>query len=381
MKKGTLIFSGDGKEIAARLKHVTGSISKATTMPILSCIALEVTADGQLTARGTDLDVASQVTLPVTLEQGTAGAGVCVAADLFTALLSRANGDGVRVVLDGSILTVEAGSRKATVHTLPLSEFPGMKDDFETWTPMSGAVLAAAIRGLAFCVSDDETRMVLNGIHLSGDGLVVATDGRRLAMTRYTTTPPDGFGAVIIPTKALAPIADLLARHERVEVAGGESGLEFRAADERFFTRRIEGNFPNYRQVIPNYSSPIRVAVDRDAMRKALAWAKLFADRKDSSVKMTVADGVLTLSTSSPDRGDAEETLPILSGGEASMRVALNLRYLEQFVARDGGEHFVFEDPCDARGKDADGAVSGPIVIREEDTEFLGIIMPMRIAH
>lgn len=380
MKKGTLIFSGNGKEIAARLKHVTGSISKATTMPILSCIALEVTADGQLTARGTDLDVASQVTLPVTLEQGMAGAGACVAADLFAALLSRANGDGVRVVIDGDVVTIEAGSRKATVHTLPLSEFPRMKDDFETWTPMSGAVLAAAIRGLAFCVSADESRMVLNGIHLSGDGLVVATDGRRLALTRYTTTPPDGFGAVIIPTKALAPIADLLGRHERVEVAGGESGLEFRAADERFFTRRIEGNYPNYRQVIPNYPSPIRIAVDRAAMRKALAWAKLFVNEKDGSVKMTVADGVLTMSTSSPDRGDAEETLPILSGGEASMRVALNLRYLEQFVAREGGEHFVFEDPGDP-GKDRDGAVSGPIVIREEDPEFLGIIMPMRINH
>lgn len=380
MKKNGIILTGDGKEIAAALKHLGAAVNRSATLPILSCIALEVMPDGRLTARATDLDVASQVTLPVTLEQGMAGAGVCVAADLFAALLSRANGDGVRVVLDGSILTVEAGSRKATVHTLPLSEFPGMKDDFETWTPMSGAVLAAAIRGLAFCVSSDETRAILNGIYLSGDGLVVACDGKRLAMTRYTTTPPEGFGAVVVPTKALAPIADLLARHERVEVAGGESGLEFRAADERFFTRRIEGNYPNYRQVIPNYPNPIRIAVDREAMRKALAWAKLFADQKDSSVKMTVADGVLTLSTSSPDRGEAEETLPILSGGEASMRVAINLRWLEQFVARDGGEHFVFEDPGD-HGKDRDGAVSGPIVIREEDPEFLGIIMPMRINH
>lgn len=380
MKKGTFIFSGDGKEIAARLNHVNGAIAKVSTMPILSCVALEVMPDGRLTARATDLDVASQVTLPVTMEQGAAGAGVCVAADLFSALLTRANGDGVRVVCDGEIMTIEAGARKATLHTLPLLEFPEMKDDFETWTLMSGTVLAEAIRGLAFCVSSEETRAILNGIYLSGDGRVVASDGKRLAMTRYTTTPPAGLGAVVVPTKALAPIADLLARHERAEVAGGESGIAFRTADERFFTRRIEGNYPNYQQVIPNYPSPIRIAVDRAAMRKGLAWAKLFADQKDSSVKMTVTDGVLTMSTFSPDRGEAEETLPILSGGEASMRVAINLRFLEQFVARDGGEHFVFEDPG-GQGKDRDGSVTGPIVIREDDEDFLGIIMPMRINH
>jgi len=380
MKKTGFTFHGDGKEIAASLKHLGAAVDRSAALPILSCVALEVMPDGRLTARATDLDVASQVTLPVTMEQGNAGAGVCVAADLFSALLTRANGDGVRVVCDGEIMTIEAGARKATLHTLPLSEFPEMKDDFETWTPMSGAVLAAAIRGLAFCVSSDETRAILNGIYLSGDGLVVATDGKRLAMTRYTTTPPAGLGAVVVPTKALAPIADLLARHERVEVAGGESGLEFRTADERFFTRRIEGNYPNYQQVIPNYSSPIRIAVDRAAMRKALAWAKLFVNDKDGSVKLVAADGVLSLSTSAPDRGEAEETLPILSGGEAAMRVAINLRFLEQFVAREGGEHFVFEDPGD-QGKDHEGSVSGPIVIREDDEDFLGIIMPMRINH
>ena len=74
MSNSPLVFTGDGKEIAAELKHLGGSISRVSTLPVLSCIALEV-MHGKLTARATDLDVAHRVTLPVTIESGEDGAG------------------------------------------------------------------------------------------------------------------------------------------------------------------------------------------------------------------------------------------------------------------------------------------------------------------
>jgi DNA polymerase-3 subunit beta len=373
-----LIFECDGKEVAAKLKYLTGSISRSSTMPVLSCIALEV-IDGRLTARATDLDVASHVTLPVTLEKGASGSGACAAADLLVGLLSRTSGSA-KVSLDGDELTVVSGGRRGMMRTLPLSEFPAIREEAGEWTPMSGAVLAGLLRGLAFCVSDDSTRMVLNGIYLSADGSAVACDGKRLAINRYSVAPPECLQGIIIPTKAMGPIADLLDRHETVKVSGDNSGVAFHADGEGFFTKRIEGNFPDYNRVIPNNPSPIKVGVDRHAMQQAVAWAKVFRSDNDLSIKLEAADGVLTVSVFCPDRGQAEESLPILIGAESKMRVALNFRWLEQFVARPGGEHFVFEDPGDA-GKDQDGSVTGPIVIREEDEEFFGLIMPMRIMH
>jgi len=373
-----LIFECDGKEVAAKLKYLTGSISRSSTMPVLSCIAIEV-IDGRLTARATDLDVASHVTLPVTLEKGASGSGACAAADLLIGLLSRTSGSA-KVSLDGDELTVVSGGRRGMMRTLPLSEFPAIREEAGEWTPMSGAVLAGLLRGLAFCVSDDSTRMVLNGIYLSADGSAVACDGKRLAIKRYSVAPPECLQGIIIPTKAMGPIADLLDRHETVKVSGDNSGVAFHADGEGFFTKRIEGNFPDYNRVIPNNPSPIKVGVDRHAMQQAVAWAKVFRSDKDLSIKLEAADGVLTVSVFCPDRGQAEESLPILIGAESKMRVALNFRYLEQFVARPGGEHFVFEDPGDA-GKDQDGSVTGSIVIREEDEEFFGLIMPMRLSH
>jgi DNA polymerase-3 subunit beta len=212
-----LIFECDGKEVAAKLKYLTGSISRSSTMPVLSCIALEV-IDGRLTARATDLDVASHVTLPVTLEKGASSSGACAAADLLIGLLSRTSGSA-KVSLDGDELTVVSGGRRGMMRTLPLSEFPAIREEAGEWTPMSGAVLAGLLRGLAFCVSDDSTRMVLNGIYLSADGSAVACDGKRLAIKRYSVAPPECLQGIIIPTKAMGPIADLLDQHETVNVS------------------------------------------------------------------------------------------------------------------------------------------------------------------
>lgn len=376
MSDAPLVFTGDGKEIAAELKHLGGSIPKVSTLPVLSCIALEVIR-GKLTARATDLDVAHRVTLPVTIESGEDGSGCCAAADLFSSLAARANGEGVRVSIHGDELSVVAGGRRATMRTLPLAEFPAVDKVADEWTTLDGAILADAMRGLVFCASADETRAILNGLYFSADGKVVACDGKRLAVLPYSVDPPACLQARVVPTKAVGPIADLLSRHKDVEVAGDESGLAFRAPGELFFTRLIEGNFPNYVAVIPNYPSAIRVAVDRAALRKALAWAKIFVDDKDTPVKIQVGDGAVTLSVASRDRGQAEETLPILSGDGAKMRAAINLRWLEGFAARDGGEHFLFEDPGAANLNNHE--LVGPLVIREEDPGFLGIVMPMRI--
>lgn len=376
MSKPSLIFTGDGKEIAGALGHISGSIAKGSTLPVLSCVALQV-RDGKLVATGTDLDQQHSIELPAIVERAEEGAGACAAAGLLSGLLARCNGDGARVVLDGENLTVSAGGRKAAMKTLPLAEFPAPHKPFDEFVEIEGAALGAGIRGVAFAVSNEEMRYVLNGIHLSEDGMAVATDGRRLARFQYAEESPAPLAGAIVPTKALATIADLLERHERVQVAGDSSGVCFVTPAESFFTKLIEGNYPNFRQVIPNFIKPTKLTVERPAMQKALAWAKLYRTSKDTSVKLAADGGQLTVSVSSPEVGEAEEVLPLIRSDEAKMRVALNLTYLEQMVNREGGDYFQFE--CEPETGHNAGMVMGPILVREENEAFLGVLMPMRL--
>jgi len=372
-----LTFTGNGKEIAAALGHISSSINKGSPLPILSCYAIEV-REGELVAKATDLDAQHSISLPVVIERGAAGAGACAAAGLLAGLLSRCNGDEARITIDGEVLVVASAGRKASMKVLPLAEFPTPHDPLSEWLEMDGGPLGAAIRGVAFATSYEETRYVLNGLYLSRESQVVATDGRRLAMMQLPKALPECVTDMIVPNKALPPLADILCRHEKVKVASDESGLCVAAPGETFFTKRIEGNYPNFQQVIPRYHQPVKATVDREAMQKALAWAKLMRTTKDASVKLSAADGHLTISIASPDVGEAEETLPLRGGDGAVFKVALNLTYLEQMVARDGGDYFMLECEPDKDGH-YKGAVMGPMLVREEDEAFLGVLMPMRL--
>lgn len=373
----SLTFTGNGKEIAAALGHISASINKASTMPILSCYAISLDG-GKLMARATDLDAMHCIELPVVIERGEKGAGACAAASLLSGLLSRCNGDEARVSIDGGTLVVASAGRKATMNVLPLAEFPEPHEPMAEWHEIDGGPLGSAIRGVAFATSYEETRYVLNGVYLAPDSQVVATDGRRLALMQLPTALPGCLAGVIVPNKAIGPIADLLDRHGKVSVAADDSGICLRASGEIFYTKRIEGNYPNFQQVIPRFHEPVKATVDREPMQKALSWAKLMRKAKDSAVKLIAKDEQLTISIASPEIGEAEEVLPLRRGEGVTFKVALNLTYLEQMVARDEGDYFTLE--CEPEKSDhSKGAVMGPLLVREENEAFLGVLMPMRL--
>jgi DNA polymerase-3 subunit beta len=374
MSKPSLIFTGDGKAIAEVLQRLAASVTRKTTLPILSCVQLQIRG-GRLHATATNLDQMHSAELPVEIAVGKDGDGTCAALGLLAGILARCNGDGVSVTLADGKLAFVAGGRKAVMNVLPVHEFPeiaGLPTDWETVAP--GAV-ASAIRSVAFAVSDEETRYVLNGVYLDSEGLAVATDGRRLAQCGYTDSPVTPLSGVILPTPCLTPIVDLLERHDSVEVAGGEAGIWIRAAGELYYSKVIEGNFPNYKQVIPKFTTPIKITVDRGKLQKALAWAKLYRTAKENSINLAVSGGSMTISVFSPEIGEAEEVIPVIRG-EGEMRVGLSSKFLDEFVNREGGDYFTIETQPEKGGD-----VTSPLMISEENEAFLGVLMPMRIAR
>jgi DNA polymerase-3 subunit beta len=179
---------------------------------------------------------------------------------------------------------------------------------------------------------------------------------------------------VIVPTAAVATIVELLERQSRVEVAAGGGGVVFRAGGEEFFTKLIEGNYPNYRQVIPSFRKPVSLRVARDAMRHALEWVKVVQKDKESSVKLCAEGSEITLSVSTPDVGAVEEKVALLAPIKGNVHVALQIRYLLPMVAREGGDEFILTTEFVA-----DGVAMGALVVSEANEDFLGILMPMRI--
>lgn len=369
-----LTFTGDGKEIADALRHLSSSLSRKTTLPVLSCVALCIEG-GRLYGTVTNLDQYHRIALPVAIKSGKEGAGACIALSLLGNVLARCNGDGCQVSIDaGGEVSVVAGGRKAKLHSLPLGKFPERKVEDAEWESIESERLATAMRGVAFAMSDDTTRYVINGMYFTDDGRVVATNGRMLALHRIDPEKaPAALAGTILPGVAVDPICQLLDRNATIEISGTEAGVSFRGPDEEYYTKRIEGNYPNFQQVVPKFSHPIRACIPRGALCKALAWAKLFSCPKTKSVKLTCDGQQLVIAARTPDVGDSEDRIPLSVAAESDFQMAVDRSFLESFAVREGGDDFILEV------EDAGGG--GPILILEEGSDFLGVLMPMRIAE
>lgn len=375
----TFTFQGNGKEMGVAMARLSRSLPKKSTLPILSCVALRF-VDGAVEAVSTNLDQCHRLTLPTTSATGTKGAGACVALGLFTALLARCNGDVATIEIAEGKLTLTSAGRVASLMTLPIAEFPEMGVRPTDWVTIDGTVLARAIEGVAFAVSDDSTRYVLNGIHFTDDALVVATDGKRLARMSYAghvASVPGPLDGIILPTQALAALVEIFGRGGAMQVGGDteEGGITFRtlSGDEEYYTRKIEGRYPNFSQVIPSFNAPVTVKVARAAMLHALAWARLYRN-KLGTVKLHTEGGHLVITATSPEVGEAVERIDLLTPVKGNFVCTLDLDYLTDMVDRDGGEAFQIVSEPDLNT----GVVLSPLLVREDSEDFLGLLMPMR---
>ena len=198
---------------------------------------------------------------------------------------------------------------------------------------------------------------------------LVATDGRRLAMVEQDLEFPAGNEtAVIIPTKAVNELQRLLDDSGELKVALTDSQAGFELNDSNLITKLIEGNYPNFRQVIPGNANH-RVTVEREALHSAVKRVSLLANEKTNSIKFTFEDHRLAISSNSPEIGEAEEVIDVRYDGPKIV-VAFNPEFV-MAPLRNLDQDEVFIDLIDE---------SSPGVIKI-DEPFLYVIMPMRVAN
>jgi DNA polymerase-3 subunit beta len=226
-----------------------------------------------------------------------------------------------------------------------------------------------------FAVSTDETRFNLSGVFLTGgeDGMLrmVATDGHRLAMVDRRVPGAEIGRGVIMPRKGLAEARKLLDEAEDQDltmvVSAKDARLSLRSVS--FFMRLIEGEFPDYRQVIPG-AARVQVRANRDDFLAALRRISLLASERSRGVKLHVEKGRLELSASNPDQGEASEDIEVSYSGDP-LTIGFNARYLIDVL----GVH--------AEGDVIDLSLTdevGPGLLRgSQDPEYTYVVMPMRL--
>ena len=359
-------------QIIAGRHAVQNVVSTRTTLPILSNVLLRAEG-GHVEFTATDLDVT--VACKVEAKVSKPGATTLPVKKLF-GIVRELTGEIEIETDEKNVSSIRSGSSFFKIHGLGADEFPPLpkfKDEKKVNQPQEN--IRAMIRKTSFAVSTDESRYVLNGIFVSlkeGKMTLVATDGRRLALVdEEVEISEKSAGEFIVPAKAINELNRLLQDKGEVELKFGENQASFALKNENGFsvlliTKLIEGNYPNYRQVIPGEAKE-RIAVGREELVQALRRAEIMTSEKANSVRLNFGKNLLTITANSPEVGEARETLAINYKGK-EIAIAFNPRYLI--------------DPLNALTEDEifieliDELSPGVIKI---NGPFLYVVMPMRL--
>jgi DNA polymerase-3 subunit beta len=273
---------------------------------------------------------------------------------------------------DRNAASIRCGTSFYKIMGLPEEEFPRFP---EVPAPKALKIEQPILRGMlkktAYAVSSDETRYVLNGVFMGfkGDKLTaVATDGRRLALTEHEIElPKGGETELIVPTKAVGELERLLGDKGEVKLSIGENQILFELDSTTLASKLIEGTYPNFRQVIPTETKE-RIPLERELLLAALHRASILASEKSQSVKLSFAKNTLTIMATTPEVGEAKETLSINYKGK-ELTIAFNPQYLMDPLRNlDADEVFL---------ELIDELSPGIMKVNEP---FLYVIMPMRLS-
>ena len=367
-------------ELLTGLQRVQGVVEKRNTMPILSNILLEVKQDGaEIIA--TDLEIGMRGLYKATvLKPG----GVTISArKLFEIIKELPPGDIELTAGDNNWTTIQAGKSQFKIVGLPSADYPALPAiDREGLTPLSGDGLLELIRKTLFAAGDNDARYILNGLLVTlvttdkkTTLRLVGTDGHRLAVAEQEVGKAGSKGVpqeikAIIPKKAAHEMRRLLEEGGDTEplIGFAKNMMIFRKSGLLLTSRLMEGNYPNYHQVIPKEGGR-RITVNRTELESALRRVSVLSKDKASAVKVSFEPGKMTLFSSSPDYGEATEELPARYEGEAHSS-GFNARYLLDVFGVMDGENvsLQMETPL------------SPCLIQESESPgFKCVVMPIKI--
>ena len=362
------------------LHRVQGIVEKRNTMPSLANVLLEAKKEG-LDISATDLELGMRGLYKATVEEP--GSVTFSARKLYEILKEIKDQEIAMTVSADCLVTITTGRGEFKVVGLPSKDFPPLPAiERDGLIPLPGAGLLQLIRKTLFAVGDNDTRYVLNGLLIvvtSAGGTpmirLVGTDGHRLAMAEQKLEAENKESAdaqeekVIVPKKAAAEIRRLLEEDDDEPMIGfTKNMLIFRKSGLVLTSRLMEGNYPNYQQVIPKAGNK-QITVNRDDLEGALRRVSVLSQNKTYAVKLTFSKKAITLFSSHPDMGEANEEIPASFNGE-EFSAGFNARYLLDVLSVLESETVVLNME----------ASLSPCLIREKDNAlFQAVVMPIKV--
>ena len=354
-------------ELATMLGVVARGLSSRGAVQVLTGILLEV-VDERLVLAATDMELS----LRASLTGDVAGDGAVVVPGRLLADLVRLLPDD-RVTLayeqGEGVLAISSGSYASRVNVFSAEDFPRLPSLDVPLHTVDAPVLLGTIEKVARAASRDESRPVLTGIlvHFDGTKLVMAaTDSYRLAVKETGLDAAGPELEAIIPARALQELTRLAAGAESVELGIHENHVVFSAGDVWLTTRRIDGQFPNYKQLLPE-SFEAELEIGREPFLEVVRRAAVLAQR-NQPLRLGFAEGELTVSAQTQDVGEAKESLPVEYAGEA-LEIGFNPDFLRDGLEAVSGDTVQLRLINPLR----------PAVISSPDESFWYLIMPIRL--
>ncbi|GHC51394.1 DNA polymerase III subunit beta [Roseibacillus persicicus] len=352
------------------LQQVQHVVSTRTTLPILSNVLIEA-KDNQLRLTTTDLDVG--VSGSVEAEVLKEGATTLPAKRLVSIIRELPSAE-IEISIDAkNVANITSGPSFFKIIGLPNDEFPPLPDfDDAKEYRIPQIMFKEGLKKTAYAISTDETRYVLNGIFISfkeGKMTLVATDGRRLAMVENELEfPATHETEIIVPTKAIQELARLTSLEGDVIVKLQSNQISFAIGDSIIVSKLIEGNYPNYRQVIPGEKKE-RLDLNRESFFETVRRVSLLSSEKSNSVKLVFGPDNLDVTANSPEIGEAKESMAVKYSGP-TFAIAFNPDFL-MAPLRNLEEEELHLDLIDEMS---------PGVLRAAGN-FLYVLMPMRVTN
>ena len=360
------------------LQQVLNVVGTRATMPILSNVLIEA-AEGYISLTTTNLDMG--IRCRIKAEVGEAGGLTLPVRKLATIIRELPNLDvGVRSIDHQA--EISSGGSQFLINGIGPEEFPSLptfSDDRQFI--LSQETLAKMLRSVSYGQSTDESRYILNGVffNFAEDKLtLVATDGRRLALiSKELEIENSNPGNLILPAKSVTELLRLLGQADEIKIWFSDRQVAFQIGTEEgkeglkdhiyLISKIVEGNYPNYHQVIPKETRH-RVKIGREDLLHCIHRAALVTNEKNNSVTMKIHNDKLEITASSPELGESHESLGGIPYEGPEVKIAFNPQFLMDPLRSLTKDEVFFEFKDEL----------SPGVFRTLES-FLCVVMPIRI--
>jgi DNA polymerase III subunit beta len=357
------------EELTQKLGIVARAVSTRASVQILSGVLLRAEA-GRLHLAATDMELSLRSSLEAQVE----GDGSVVVPGRLLVDLVRLLPDSEVTIehrADENVVRVTSGPSSSSLHTYAAEDFPRLPDldTVGTFTVERESLLETVSR-VARSASRDESRPVLTGILVrfeAGKLVMAATDSYRLSVKETDLSGEVPELEAIIPARALGELARIAQSGDTLELGVHENQVVFAADDVWLTTRRIDGQFPNYKQLLPEtfeHDVTLPRAELLDVVRRVAVMAQ-----RNSPLRLRFAEGELTVSAQTQDVGESRESLPIAFTGEP-MEIGFNAEFLREGIESVSADDMQLRLISPLR----------PGLITAEGDDFWYLIMPIRLA-